>query len=102
MWRYFALLGVALLLSGCAFVTLSPGGQRVQVLTGAPAGCQSRGEIVVTMTHRVGFYERDALRVRDELEILARNQAVQQGANRINLLRDDASGRQRWALWRCP
>lgn len=89
-------------LAGCAFVSMTPGGQRVQVLDSAPAGCVSRGEVVVTMTHRVGFYERDALRVRDELEILARNQAVGLGANRISPMQPPENGRQRWAMWRCP
>lgn len=89
-------------LVGCAFVTLTPSAARVQVLASAPSGCENRGEVVVTMTHRVGFYERDALRLRDELEILARNQAVELGANRISPMQPPENGRQRWAMWRCP
>ena len=99
--RTFLLACLLPQLAGCAFVTLTPSAQRVQVLAVAPSGCESRGEVVVSMTHRVGFYERDALRVRDELEILARNQATSLGANRINPMQEPANGRQRWAMWRC-
>jgi len=88
-------------LAGCAFVALTPGGAQVRVLASAPSGCESRGEVVVTMTDRVGPYQRDALRVRDELEILARNQATSLGANRVNPMQEPRDGRQRWAMWRC-
>lgn len=101
MLRNLAWACSALLLTGCAFVSMTPSGARVRVLASAPSGCESRGEVVVTMTHRLGPYRRDALRVRDELEILARNQASALGANRINPMQEPANGRQRWAMWRC-
>ena len=78
-------------------IVLADGAREVQARFIATAA--NGMQLQRTYTLARGSY---ALRVRDELEILARNQAVQQGANRINLLRDDASGRQRWALWRCP
>ena len=99
--RIFLLFCLLPALAGCAFVSMTPSGARVRVLASAPNGCESRGEVVVTMTHRVGPYLRDALRVRDELEILARNQAPALGANRINPMQTPANGRQRWAMWRC-
>ena len=40
-----------------------------------PAGCEKRGEVEVSVKDSLGFYERDALRVQDELETLARNEA---------------------------
>lgn len=90
-----------LALSACTFVKMAPGAQQVRVLTAAPAGCEARGEVVVSVTHKLGFYERDALRVRDELEVLARNEAPRLGANRISPLGPPAEGEQRWAMWRC-
>jgi len=92
---------LVLALSACTFVKMAPGAQQVQVLAAAPEGCQPRGEVVVSVTHKVGFYERDPLRVRDELEILARNEAPALGANRISPLGPPEAGEQRWALWHC-
>lgn len=99
--RTFLLACLLPALAGCAFVSMTPSAQRVQVLASAPSGCESRGEVVVSMTSRIGPYQRDALRLRDELEILARNQATELGANRINPMQEPDHGRQRWALWRC-
>jgi len=95
------LVALAASLSACAVVTLAPEARGVQVLSGAPVGCEARGEVVVSVTHKVGFYERDSMRVRDELEVLARNEAPHLGANRISPLSPPRDGEQRWALWRC-
>ncbi len=103
MWmRFFLLLACALTgLAGCTFVKMAPGAAQVRVLASAPSGCAARGEVVVTMTHRIGPYERNPVRVRDELETLARNEAPGLGANRISPMGEPDDGRQRWALWRC-
>lgn len=42
-----------------------------------PSDCQSQGEITVSVKNKIGFYTRNALRVQDELETLARNEALQ-------------------------
>lgn len=96
-----ATLLLVLALPACSFVKMAPGAQQVQVLAAAPAGCEARGEVVVSVTHKIGFYERNAVRVRDELELLARNEAPRLGANRISPLGPPADGEQRWAMWRC-
>ena len=43
--------------------------------SGAPAGCEKRGEVEVSVKDSVAFYDRNPLRVREELETLARNEA---------------------------
>ncbi len=99
--RVAAVVLLGLALPACTFVKMAPGAQQVKVLAAAPAGCEARGEVVVSVTHKVGFYERDALRVRDELEVLARNEAPRLAANRISPIGPPADGEQRWAMWRC-
>ncbi|HEY1070870.1 MAG TPA: DUF4156 domain-containing protein [Thermomonas sp.] len=96
-----ALVLLVLALPACTFVKMAPGAKQVQVLAVAPTGCQARGEVEVSVTHKVGFYERDDMRVRDELELLARNEAPGLSANRISPLGSPRDGSQRWALWRC-
>ena len=71
----FAAVLLVLVLPACTFVKMAPGAQQVKVLSAAPTGCERRGDVAVSITHRVGFYERDDTRVRDELELLARNEA---------------------------
>lgn len=99
--RAILLSCAVLALPACTFVKMAPGAKQVKVLAAAPAGCEQRGEVAVSITHRVGFYERDKTRVRDELELLARNEAPGLAANRISPLGPPEDGNQRWAMWRC-
>mgnify|MGYP006165689443 CR=1 FL=1 len=63
--------------SGCTWVHMAPGASSVRVVAAgaAPTGCEKRGEVVVSVKDRLGPYERNTLRVRDELETMARNEA---------------------------
>lgn len=96
----FAATGL-LALSGCTWVHMAPGASAVQVVIGAPAGCESRGEVEVSVKDSIAFYERNRLRVREELETLARNEAPGLGADTVQALDDPGDGTQRYAAWRC-
>lgn len=92
-----------LLLSACAWVKMEPAGNAVRV---ADAGadlvaCEKRGEVVVSVKHRLAFYERNELKVRDELEILARNEAPALGADTVQARGEPREGEQRFAAFRC-
>lgn len=98
-----ALTAALLVASGCAWVKLEEGGSAVRV---ARAGtdlshCQRVGEITVSVRDRVGFYERDDLTVRDELETLARNEAGSLRADTIQPLGPPQAGEQPFAGYRC-
>ena len=90
-----------LALPACTFVKMAPGAQQVKVLSAAPSGCERRADVAVSVTHKVGFYERSETQVRDELETLARNEAPGLGANWISPLGPPEDGSQRWTTWRC-
>ncbi len=92
---------VALAAPGCTWVHMAPGASAVQVVTGAPADCENRGEVEVSVKNSLGPYERNDLRVRDELETLARNEAPGMGADTVQPLASPADGKQRFAAWRC-
>jgi hypothetical protein len=93
---------LALSASACTWVNMAPGAQAVRVLSaGAAPGCEKRGEVVVSVKHNVAFYERNALRVREELETLARNEAPGLQADTIQPLADPSQGSQRFAAYRC-
>lgn len=92
---------VAALASGCTWVHMAPGASAVKVVTGPPAGCEQRGEVEVSVKDRLGPYERNQLRVREELETLARNEAPGLNADTVQPLAAPADGKQRFAAWRC-
>ena len=91
------------LLAGCTWVHMAPGASAVRVISAgaAPAGCERRGEITVSVKDRLGFYERNDLRVHEELETLARNEAPGIAADTIQPLAAPNDGEQRFAAWRC-
>lgn len=97
------LAATSLALSACTFVKMGPGADEVRVIAqGAPpAACEKRGEIDVSVKDRLGPYERDELRVKDELETLARNEAPSVSADTIQPKSDPADGAQRFIAYRC-
>lgn len=99
------LLAVATLslMAGCTWVHMAPGASAVRVVSAgtAPAGCQKLGEISVSVKDNVAFYDRNELRVREELETLARNEAPGLGADTIQPLGHPDDGSQRFAGFRC-
>ena len=50
----------------------------------------------------VAVYQRNPLRVQEELETMARNEAVGLGANVVVPAEAAHDGRQRITAWRCP
>lgn len=99
--RHVVPASLACVLSACTFVHMAPGASAVKVVEGPPAGCEKRGEVEVSVKDSIAFYERNALRVKDELETLARNEAPGLGADTMHPLTAPKDGQQRWAAWRC-
>jgi hypothetical protein len=97
-----ALAAAVIALSGCTWVHMAPGASAVKVASTAPANCEKRGEISVSVADKVALvYERNDLRVREELETLARNEAPGIGADTISPLGPPLNGDQQFAAWRC-
>ena len=96
-----AMLATAVLGTGCTWVHMAPEARAVKVVDGPPAGCTRRGEVAVSVKDSIAFYERNDLRVRDELETLARNEAPGLGADTIQPLGPPVEGEQRFAAWNC-
>jgi hypothetical protein len=88
-------------LSGCTFVHMAPGASKVRVVDAASSGCERRGEIEVSVKDSIAFYERNHLRVKEELETLARNEAPGIGADTVQPMAPPANGEQRFVAWRC-
>ena len=99
----FAVVILGLSAGACTWVPMRDGARDVRVLPAGAAttGCTRLGDIEGNVTDRVAFYERNALRVQEELETLARNEAVGLGANTVVPLEPPRDGHQRYAAWRC-
>ena len=95
------LIAASIVLGACTWVPIAPSAQSVRVLRAAPANCDKVGEIDVEVTDKVVLYQRNALRVAEELETLARNQAAGIPATDIHPLGEPSEGTQRFAAWRC-
>lgn len=90
--------------SACTWVPMQTGAAAVRVIpSGAmPPACTKLGEIEVEVTDNVAFYQRNPLRVREELETMARNEAVGLGADTVQPLAEPREGSQRFLGLRCP
>ena len=103
MRRSLLVLSLPLLASACTWVHMAPGASAVRVIPAgaAPAGCTERGEVSVSVKGKIGFYERNPLRVREELETLARNEGPGLQADTLQPLDEPKDGEQRFAAFRC-
>ena len=63
--------------------------------------CEKRGEVSVSVKNRLGPYERNDIKDRDEHETLARNEAPGLGADTVQPLGPPIEGEQRFAAWNC-
>lgn len=94
----------AAVLPACTWVEPDAGGKGIRVARGEDlSGCTDlRRTIEVSVKHSVAGIERNELKVRDELESLARNEAADDGdADTIQAINEPANGEQEFAVYRC-
>lgn len=96
-------LAAALPLAACSWgIKLDSGGSKVRTAwNGDVAGCKDMGKISVSVLDHVGPVNRRDLKVRDELEIMARNEAAGMGADTIRPDGEPQDGTQRWNAYHC-
>ena len=101
--RAGVLIAFAAMAVGCEWVKMDRGAAQVRVLHAGDnvAACHRLGEIAVSVKDRVGPYERNSVTVRDELETLARNEALTLHADSVQPKSEPAGGEQRWLAFRC-
>ncbi len=101
--RYVLLVAVTLVgTQACTWVKSSDSGNAVHVAyDGNVSGCRDAGSISVSVADKVAFYHRPSLKVRDELETLARNQAVSIPADTIKATSDPVDGSQSFEAYVC-
>lgn len=97
-----AALGAASLAACSWGIKLDSGGQNVRVAwDGNVGGCRDNGKVTVSVLDHVGPVDRSGLKVSDELEIMARNEAAGLGADTIRPLGEPKDGAQSFAAYTC-
>jgi hypothetical protein len=105
--RSFAALYCALAtlaITGCTWVEPDAGGKTIRVAYDEDLShCTDlRRTITVSVKHDIAGIERNELKVRDELESLARNEAGNdRDADTVQALGEPSGGEQRFAVYRC-
>jgi hypothetical protein len=101
--RYVFLVSATLAgMQACTWVKSSDSGNVVHVAyDGNVSGCRDVGQVNVTVADHVAFYHRPSLKVRDELETLARNQAAAIPADTIKATSDPVDGSQSFQAYVC-
>jgi hypothetical protein len=94
---------LAATLGACSWgITLDSGGQSVRTAwDGNVAGCREIGQVGVSVLDHIGPVDRNDIKVRDELEVLASNEAASMGADTIAPLAEPRGGEQRWMAYSC-
>ena len=101
-WYWSIAIGCSMLGTGCTWVQPTPQSDSVRIVSFEKAnGCQKLGRIGASVKASVGVIQRSAEKVAGELDILARNEAAEMGADTI--VRDGAvnDGERTFSAYRC-
>ncbi|GGA28301.1 DUF4156 domain-containing protein [Dyella nitratireducens] len=103
MRKTLLLLAPLVLLGGCTWgINPDPGSSNIRtVWSGDVTGCRDLGKITVSVMSRVGPIDRNDIKVRDELQVQARNSALGMHADTIKPLGDPVDGSQPWEAYVC-
>jgi len=103
MVRLAAVAGAALIAGGCTWVKLTSPGEGVRVGTRAQvAACERLGATHAKTSTKVAFFSRSQMKVDQEIESLARNEAADMGGNTIVAQGPTSSeGRRSFDVYRC-
>ena len=90
------------LLQGCTWVKLSAEAEDIQIITAEKAeGCKLLGHTTSMVKWTVASFARNEEKVKNELETLARNNALELEGNAIMPVSEIEEGKQKFAVYRC-
>jgi Domain of unknown function (DUF4156) len=102
MIRLILIAASLAVLPACTWVKPTVSAENVRVAYDSNvSGCRDAGAISVSVTAKVAFYHRSGLKVRDELETLARNQAAGIPADTIKAIDEPKDGAQNFQAYVC-
>jgi len=101
-WLIFLSL-LTTLIAGCSFVELKPEANTVNTLTADQVlNCKPAGTATTKVIDEVLLISRNEETMAEELEILARNEAIKLGANAIVPISEIEEGQRVFKAYICP
>lgn len=103
MRKTLLLVVPVLLLGACTWgITLDEAGKQVRTAwSGDVSQCRDLGKVTVSVADHIGPVDRNDIKVRDELEVMARNEAAKMHADTIKPLGEPTDGEQPWGAYLC-
>jgi hypothetical protein len=99
--KLFLVLMPVLLLS-CAWVKLTPEGEKVRVLSSSEVGsCKKLGKTTTTLKDKIAGMSRSEAKVQKEMQVLARNSAVDMGGDTVVAVSEVKDGKQTFEVYKC-
>lgn len=93
---------VAGVLSACTWVPKTPNSQAVRIIpSDRIMGCRLVGSVTTYTADRVSIVNRSAKKVQEELDTLAKNDAVTQGGDTLVRTSNVVDGKQSFDIYRC-
>ncbi|MEJ2361706.1 MAG: DUF4156 domain-containing protein [Gammaproteobacteria bacterium] len=100
--RLLIVIATVLVIAGCSWVKLTPGGEKVRILTRPEvANCKKLGKTNVSVTDKVIGLQRNQKAIQENLNVLARNAAAGMGGDSIVPENPPKAGVQTFAVYRC-
>lgn len=90
------------LLAGCSWVKMTPGGEKVRVLEASEVStCKHLGDSTVSLMSKVAGINRNEKKVQKELLMLARNAGAEMGGDTVVVASEVKDGQQTFAVYKC-
>lgn len=102
MIKYLTIIFLALMLTACTWVKLTPGGEKVQLANASEVqSCTKKGKTTVSLKADIAGIERNREKVKKELETLARNHTAELNGDTIVPASAIENGKQTFDVYRC-
>jgi hypothetical protein len=103
MRKNLLLLVPVLALGACTWgITMDEAAKNVRTAwNGDVSACHELGKVTVSVMDHIGPVNRNGMTVREELEVMARNEAAKMHADTIKPLSEPADGSQPWGVYQC-
>lgn len=96
------LLASAVVLSACSWVPKTPNSQAVRIIpSDRIMGCRLVGSVTTYTADSVSIIKRSDKRIQEELDTLAKNDAVTQGGDTLVRTSNVVDGKQSYDIYRC-
>ena len=103
MKNIITIITTAIISISCSWVNENESGRAVFIVPmDQTSQCRKAGEISTEVKHKLGFIKRRQSKVLEELQTLARNEAVKLKANTIAAKSKPFEGKQDYIAFVCP